>query len=196
MGFSPSALGPHQHLHSFWRQPREQHLLVTYMQVLCVRIQNMSTLPFIKSKVTFPHETLEVIQCSVRRIMALLHEEWHRVKVEWEATQERFKAPARDLCVAVTNLQAGALIRERRAEEGRHDAHHRLGHVALQDGVGVLAVACVVANLQNTKTTATGSIPVNFESELTTRLGGRWGSLTLQISTRKFSKSFHMWLEV
>lgn len=102
--------------------------------------------------------------------MALLQKGRHRVKV-WELTRGRFKASARDLCAAAvaaaaTDLQAGALIRERWAEEGRHDAHHRLGHVALQDGVGVLAVAGVVADLENTemtaKTTTSSSFLVSF----------------------------------
>lgn len=49
---------------------------------------------------------------------------------------------------ACTHLQAGALVREGRAEESRYDAHDRLRHVALQNGVGVLAVARAVAHLQ------------------------------------------------
>lgn len=46
-------------------------------------------------------------------------------------------------------LQAGALVRERRAEEGGYDAHDRLCHIALQNSVCMLAVTCVVANLND-----------------------------------------------
>lgn len=50
---------------------------------------------------------------------------------------------------AFTHLQAGALVRKRRAEESRYDAHDRLSHVTLQNGVGVLALARAVAHLQS-----------------------------------------------
>lgn len=50
---------------------------------------------------------------------------------------------------AFTHLQAGALVRKRRAEESRYDAHDRLRHVTLQNGVGVLALARAVAHLQS-----------------------------------------------
>lgn len=49
-------------------------------------------------------------------------------------------------------LQACALVRERRAEEGGCDAHNRLGHVTLQNSVCMLSVACVVAHLNKTAT--------------------------------------------
>lgn len=54
-------------------------------------------------------------------------------------------------CCAVvvwSYLQTRALVREGRAEEGRHDAHDRLRHVALQDGVCMFTITCVVAHLQ------------------------------------------------
>lgn len=56
----------------------------------------------------------------------------------------------------MTNLQAGALVGEGRAEERGHDAHDRLRHVAFQDGVGMLAITGVVADLQKTATYAEG----------------------------------------
>lgn len=45
-------------------------------------------------------------------------------------------------------LQAGALVRERRAEETRDDAHDGFGYVTLQDRIRMLPVAGVVAHLR------------------------------------------------
>lgn len=45
-------------------------------------------------------------------------------------------------------LQTGALIGEGRAEERGHDAHDRLGDIALQHCISMFPVTCVVAHLQ------------------------------------------------
>lgn len=53
--------------------------------------------------------------------------------------------------VALGYLQAGALVGEGWAEEGGHNAHDRLGHIALQDRVGMFAVTRVVGHLQTSQ---------------------------------------------
>lgn len=49
--------------------------------------------------------------------------------------------------VVVSYLQAGALVRERRAEESCYNAHDRLRHILLQNDVCMLTVTCIVAHL-------------------------------------------------
>lgn len=59
------------------------------------------------------------------------------------------RAWCRPALARAPHLQGGALVREGRAEEGGHDAHHDLRDVLLQDGVRVLPVARVVAGLED-----------------------------------------------
>lgn len=54
-------------------------------------------------------------------------------------------------CYSPDYLQACALVGERRAKETCDDAHDRLRYIALQDGVCMLSVTGVVANLEEEK---------------------------------------------
>lgn len=52
-----------------------------------------------------------------------------------------------DWLLSVSHLQAGALVRKWRAEEGGDDAHDSLSHISLQNCVCMLTVTCVVTHL-------------------------------------------------
>lgn len=118
-------------------------------------------------------------------------------------------------------LEACALVRKGRAKETCDDAHDRLCYITLQRGVRMFPVTGVVAYLGNDRKCVMYNahritlpprvrqvrhrMPYSpsqimqckeephFPSSLFLRCC-RW--LTLQMSTRKFSNNFHMWLEV